>query len=92
MNLLKELLQEMNVQQQSELEAQADLAALGFNDPKAAKPMLMKRQQEKKKQLANLEQSDDPLDRQIAQLRRQLAALLQKKQAQLKQKANRATM
>lgn len=94
MKFLQELLQEMNVQQQSELEAQSDLNALGVNDTKAGagRTLFLKRKKEKASQLKNLEQSDEPLDRQIAQLRRQLAILIQKKQAKLKQKLSQSSI
>lgn len=91
MNFLQELLLEMNLQQQSEIEAANDLSNLGIQDANANsnRGVLNKRKEEKKKQIANLEQSDDPIDRQIATLRKQIATLLAKKQQQLKQQAQR---
>lgn len=92
MNFIKELLlTELNAMQQSSIEAERDLTDVGLTDIQngSNKALLLKRQKEKKKQLDNLAQSDDPIDRQIMQKRREIAVLLQKKQMQIKQNLNK---
>ena len=82
MNFLKELLLELSPIQQAELEAETDLNDAGIKDTGTTnKALLQKKAREKQKQITNLSQSDDPIDRQIALLRRQIGALLAKKQA-----------
>jgi hypothetical protein len=82
MNYLKELLLELSPQQQAELEAETDLVDAGVKDVSTTnKALLAKKAREKQKQITNLSQSDDPIDRQIALLRRQIANLIAKKRA-----------
>lgn len=92
MSFIKELLTEMNAAQQAELEAEKELADSGVEDIKAGanKALLAKKTREKQKQLDTLTRSDDPIDRQIANLRRQIASLLAKKRAQQQAAATKA--
>jgi len=91
MNFLKQLL-EFDLNKQAELETKKELADSGFTDLEQNKAVVAKKTKEKQKQLTNLSQSQDPIDRQILALRRQIALLLQKKQAKLDADAKRATV
>lgn len=92
MNYLKELLLELSPQQQAELEAETDLVDAGIKDVSTTnKALLVKRSREKQKQITNLSQSDDPIDRQIALLRRQIANLIAKKRARDQAEAKKQT-
>lgn len=91
MDFIKSLLTEINTQQQAELEAGKDLADLGIQVDQKNKALLMKKAKEKQKQINTLSQSDDPIDRKIAVLRKQIATLLAQKKANAQKQAAAAT-
>lgn len=92
MNLLKELLLELNAQQQAEIEAERDLSDAGVADVRSKnKALLLKKAKEKQKQITSLSRSDDPIDRQIMALRQRIAQLIAKKQQQAQAKAKATT-